>query len=209
MAESELNFAKDLILHNSVVFRNGESALQVLPSLVDVVPEARRNLTVYYLKKQDVDAAFGVANGLSLKTPTDYLLKALVYVMLGFERRQQPNIERAAQYFKAVGESKEEENTIIGRLSMAAYYFTNREFHQALTYYNSIVQFNNDDDSFNFNYGQTNLFTENYETAADALSKVNDERYTNTSVYHLGLCRACKLILCNKRNYFSQQFFSF
>jgi intraflagellar transport protein 56 len=33
------------------VFRNGDSALQILPALVDVIPEARMNLCIYYLKK--------------------------------------------------------------------------------------------------------------------------------------------------------------
>ncbi|KAH7699620.1 tetratricopeptide repeat protein 26-like protein, partial [Aphelenchoides avenae] len=48
---SELSFAKDIILHNTVVFRNGDAALQVLPTLVDVIPEARLNLVIYHLKK--------------------------------------------------------------------------------------------------------------------------------------------------------------
>lgn len=34
----------DLIRHNLVVFSNGEQALQVLPGLIDTVPEARLNL---------------------------------------------------------------------------------------------------------------------------------------------------------------------
>ena len=36
--------ANELIRHNLVVFSNGEHALQVLPSLMDTVPEARLNL---------------------------------------------------------------------------------------------------------------------------------------------------------------------
>jgi hypothetical protein len=34
-----------------VVFRGGEGALQVLPPLVDVIPEARLNLVIYYLRQ--------------------------------------------------------------------------------------------------------------------------------------------------------------
>lgn len=41
--------AYDLIRHNLVVFRGGEGGLQVLPKLVDVIPEARLNLIIYYL----------------------------------------------------------------------------------------------------------------------------------------------------------------
>jgi intraflagellar transport protein 56 len=33
--------ANELIRHNMVVFSNGDQALQVLPSLVDSIPEAR------------------------------------------------------------------------------------------------------------------------------------------------------------------------
>ena len=33
-----------------MIFRSGEGALQVLPQLLGVVPEARLNLAIYYLK---------------------------------------------------------------------------------------------------------------------------------------------------------------
>ena len=45
------NYARDLFRHNMVVFQSGQGALQVLPSLVDVIPEARLNLVIYYLKE--------------------------------------------------------------------------------------------------------------------------------------------------------------
>ena len=44
-------FGKDLLNHNLVIFRNGDGALQVLPSLVDVIPEAKLNLIIYYLRQ--------------------------------------------------------------------------------------------------------------------------------------------------------------
>jgi hypothetical protein len=50
-SSSSFSFGHDLIRHNLVVFRAGEGALQVLPSLVDVIPEARLNLVIYYLKQ--------------------------------------------------------------------------------------------------------------------------------------------------------------
>lgn len=33
------------------MFRSGEGALQVLPPLIDVIPEARLNLVIYYLRQ--------------------------------------------------------------------------------------------------------------------------------------------------------------
>ena len=44
----------DLIKHNLVVFRNGTNALQVLPPLVEFLPEARLNLVIHYLRSDEV-----------------------------------------------------------------------------------------------------------------------------------------------------------
>lgn len=41
-----------MLLHQ-VVFRSGQGALQVLPPLVDVIPEARLNLVIYHLRQGD------------------------------------------------------------------------------------------------------------------------------------------------------------
>ena len=44
----------DLVRHNLVVFQQGANALQVLPPLVGFVPEARLNLVIYHLRKEEV-----------------------------------------------------------------------------------------------------------------------------------------------------------
>ena len=47
---SNFVFGQDIIRHNLVIFRNGEGALQVFPSLIGVIPEAKLNLAIYHLK---------------------------------------------------------------------------------------------------------------------------------------------------------------
>jgi len=42
---------KSYYIFLQVVFRGGEGSLQVLPPLIDVIPEARLNLVIYYLKQ--------------------------------------------------------------------------------------------------------------------------------------------------------------
>lgn len=59
-SSSSFSFGHDLIRHNLVVFRGGEGSLQVLPSLVDVIPEARLNLVIYYLKQVEVLSYFEI-----------------------------------------------------------------------------------------------------------------------------------------------------
>jgi intraflagellar transport protein 56 len=73
----------DLLRHNLVVFRGGENALQVLPPLIDVVPEARLNLVIYYLKNDDVNEAFNLIKDMECVVPKEYILKAIVHLVIG------------------------------------------------------------------------------------------------------------------------------
>uniref|UniRef100_A0A915CTY8 Intraflagellar transport protein 56 n=1 Tax=Ditylenchus dipsaci TaxID=166011 RepID=A0A915CTY8_9BILA len=102
LSHSELNFAKDILLHNTVVFRNGDAALQMLPTLVDVIPEARLNLVIYHLKKNDTDAAFLLMNHMEPQSTQDFMLKGITYCLKGTEDDSKEHLKAAAQFFKAV-----------------------------------------------------------------------------------------------------------
>merc|ERR1711862_837540 len=73
----------DLLRHNLVVFRNGENALQTLPPLLDVIPEARLNLVIYYLKNEEVTEAYNLIKDMDCVLPKEYILKAVVHCMIG------------------------------------------------------------------------------------------------------------------------------
>ena len=64
--------------HNLVVFRNGEGALQTLPPLVDVIPEARLNLVIYLLKQDDIAEAYALIKDLEPTVPQEYILKGMI-----------------------------------------------------------------------------------------------------------------------------------
>merc|ERR1719252_241860 len=67
----------DLLSHNLVVFRNGENALQVLPPLLEIIPEARMNLVIYYLRNEDVVEAYNLMKDLEPSVPREYVLKGV------------------------------------------------------------------------------------------------------------------------------------
>lgn len=83
IASPSFTFARDLVKHNLVVFRSGEGALQVLPPLIDVLPEARLNLVIYYLKQDDIGEAFQLIKDLDPTTPQEYILKGVVNAAIG------------------------------------------------------------------------------------------------------------------------------
>lgn len=76
-------FGADLIKHNLVVFRNGEGALQILPGLVDIIPEARLNLSIHYLRAGDINKADELMTTVQPTVPSEYILKGVVHAVLG------------------------------------------------------------------------------------------------------------------------------
>jgi len=69
-----------------VVFREGEGALQILPALVDILPEARLNLVVHYLRQGENEEAYEMIKDLEPAIPQEYVLKAIVNVVVGQEK---------------------------------------------------------------------------------------------------------------------------
>lgn len=154
------SFAKELIRHNLVVFRNGEKAYHVLSSLVDIIPEARLNLTIYYLKQNDIENANQLMKDVKPNIPNEYILKGVVNAAYGqIEKNRNGSLsneylKKAQQYFQIVGTSASECDTIPGRQCMASCYFLMKQFDDVLLYLSSIKSYFYNDDTFNFNYGQ-------------------------------------------------------
>lgn len=76
----------DILRHNLVVFRNGENALQVLPPLLDIMPEARLNLVIYYLKNDEVNEAYKLVKDMEPVVPKEYIIKAVVHAIIGAQQ---------------------------------------------------------------------------------------------------------------------------
>ncbi|KAL8221802.1 UNVERIFIED_CONTAM: hypothetical protein K2H54_074508 [Gekko kuhli] len=137
-ASTSFEFAKELIKHNLVVFRGGEGALQVLPSLIDVIPEVRLNLVIYYLRQDDAQEAYNLIKDLEPSTPQEYILKGVVNAVLGQEMGSRDHLKIAQQFFQLVGGSASECDTIPGRQCMASCFFLLRQFDDVLIYLNSV-----------------------------------------------------------------------
>jgi len=161
-AEAELKFLSDkgvnlqgneLIRHNTVVFSNGDLALQVLPALVDSIPEARLNLIIYYLRHGAINEATELVNDLDPATPQEYIIKGVVHATLGQATGNREHLKMAQQCFQLVGTSAHECDTIPGRQCMASCYFLMRQFDDVNIYLNSVKAYMYNDDDFNFNHG--------------------------------------------------------
>uniref|UniRef100_A0A3B4AKZ2 Intraflagellar transport protein 56 n=1 Tax=Periophthalmus magnuspinnatus TaxID=409849 RepID=A0A3B4AKZ2_9GOBI len=189
ISSSSFEFAKELIRHNLVVFRGGEGALQVLPPLIDVIPEARLNLVIYYLRQDDVQEAYNLIQDLVPTTPQEYILKGVVNAALGQEIGSRENLKIAQQFFQLVGGSASECDTIPGRQCMASCFFLLRQFEDVLVYLNSVKNYFFNDDTFNFNYAQAKAALGNYKEAEEVFLLIQSEKIKSDYVYLSWLAR--------------------
>uniref|UniRef100_A0A7N6B0C0 Intraflagellar transport protein 56 n=1 Tax=Anabas testudineus TaxID=64144 RepID=A0A7N6B0C0_ANATE len=183
ISSCSFEFAKELIRHNLVVFRGGEGALQVLPPLIDVIPEARLNLVIYYLRQDQT------VHSEHLLFSQEYILKGVVNAALGQEIGSRDYLKIAQQFFQLVGGSASECDTIPGRQCMASCFFLLRQFEDVLIYLNSIKGYFYNDDTFNFNYAQAKAALGNYKEAEEVFLLIQSEKIKNDYVYLSWLAR--------------------
>ncbi|KHJ91726.1 hypothetical protein OESDEN_08399 [Oesophagostomum dentatum] len=130
--------AAELLRHNTVVFKDGDGAMQVFPGLMDTLPEARVNLILYHLKREDIESAMTLCNDLEPQSTTEFLVKAITFAYWGQLKESKDHLKTAEQFFKMVGESPYDTDTIPGRQSMACSLFLSGQYEDALVYLNSI-----------------------------------------------------------------------
>ena len=118
-----------------VVFSNGDQALQVLPSLVDFVPEARLNLVIYYLRHDMIQEADALLKDLEPSTPQEYILKGVVNSCMGQSMGTRENLRNAQTFFQLVGASASECDTIPGRQCMASCFFLLKQVRLLQVFY--------------------------------------------------------------------------
>lgn len=170
-------FENDLVKHNLVVFKGGENALQVLPPVVDLIPEARLNLVIYHLRNEEVQEAYQLIKDLEPVTPQEYILKGVVNASIGQLTESREHIKMAQQYFQLVGASASECDTIPGRQCMASCFFLLKQFEDVLIYLTSIKTYFPQDDDFNWNIGIAQAAAGQYKEALETLALINNEKH--------------------------------
>ena len=165
----------DIIKHNLVVFRDGRNALQVLPPMVDYIKEARLNLVIFHLRKNDVQAAHELLKDVEPVTPQECILKAIVLANIGQATDSKEHLKTAQQYFQLVGAAETECDTIPGRQCMASCFFLLKQFSDVNVYLKSIRAYLHNDNNFNWNYGISLAASGDYATAEEVLLLVTDE----------------------------------
>jgi len=179
----------DLMRHNLVVFRGGEGATRVFPSLLDTIPEARLNLVIHYLRNNAYAEAFDLMRDVRPTMPQEYVLKAVTAAFLGQKTGAPDYLKQAQQMFHLVGSSATECDTIPGRQCMSSYHYLLKQFEDVNVYLGSIKPYLFNDDDFCWNYGLSLAAVGNYKEAEETLLLVQNTAYTTSPVYLSWLAR--------------------
>lgn len=134
----KLRNENDLLRHNTVVFTGGEKALQVLPSLIDKIPEAKLNLAIYYLRLGEIDAAAELMEEFEANSPESHIVLGTIHAEIGQMTGSEEDIQRSQKHFDVVGNSPNECDTIPGRLSMASSLFLQQNYNDAIEVFDSV-----------------------------------------------------------------------
>ncbi|KAF4716525.1 Intraflagellar transport protein 56, partial [Perkinsus olseni] len=172
---------------------------QVLPQLLDIIPEARLNLIIYHLRAPNGDPqeAFNLLEGVEPSQPREHILKAVVHAVVGQQQGDgggaRESLQTAEQLFHLVGASASECDTIPGRQCMASCLYLRKQFEDALIYLKSIKAYFSADDDFNWNYGIACAAIGDYKEGQQALLSVHNPKYRSEFTYLSWLCRCLVL----------------
>ena len=188
----------DILRHNLSVFDTSDSTsnkLKTFSNLLDIIPEARQNLIIYYLRNDQINQAYNLIKDMQPITTKDYILKAIVHCVMGYQQQSEnpielnENLRKAQTFFQSIGASTSECDTIEGRQCMASCFRLGGMYNDELIYLDSIEQYMKDDDDFNYNYGVALCMCQNYKQAEEVLSRVKRDKYRNDQNYLSWICR--------------------
>jgi intraflagellar transport protein 56 len=183
------DFIDNLVTHNLCIFANGVDGFTILPKLVHAIPEARYNLAVLYMRENNPTEANDVLQDFTVVQLNESILKGTVLLALGQATSEGSQIEEANAIFSEIGMMEGVKDTVQGRECLASTRFIIGEYEEALRVLETIEQFVNEIDEYNYDKGMTLASLSRWQEAERALLMVKNPAYTKEIFYSSWLCR--------------------
>ena len=189
-SSSSYEFIDALIKHNLCVFHNGTDGFTELTPLVNVLPEARYNLCILYMRENNPTEAFNLINeNFQIIDINESVLKAIVYLAIGQLTNDNGPIEEANAIFKEVGEMEAYKDTVFGRQALATSKFIVGAYDDVLRIFKTIESELAENDEFNYNKAMTLAALSRWAEAERHFLLVKNPAYTREIFYNSWLCR--------------------
>ena len=188
-SSASYNFINSLIDHNLCIFKDGEGGFTVLPPLVNALPEARFNLAVLYMRKNNPLEAHNLLESFVPMDVQDTFLKADVLFSVAQLTTDPAPLEEACSAFAEIGQSDFSKDTLIGRECLATAHFISNEYDQAISVLDSIHEAIGELDEYNYNKAMSLAALSRWAEAERYFLMVKNEVYTSEIFYTSWLCR--------------------
>ncbi|EAY14740.1 hypothetical protein TVAG_038480 [Trichomonas vaginalis G3] len=182
-------FVDSLINHNLCIFHNGDDGFTILPKLVGVIPEARFNLAILYMRESNAKEAYNLLQDFQPLDISESILRATVLLAYGQLQSEPGPIDEANQIFSEVGNMDMIKNTVEGRQALATTKFIQSDYERTLQILQTIEDKIGDTDEFNYNIGMTYCGLEKWAEAERRLLMVKNPAYTREIFYVSFLCK--------------------
>lgn len=177
------DFVDSIIQHNVLIFHDGENGLTILPKLIDVIPEARYNLSILYLRQNEPVEAYNVIKDIDPLDPADAILKAIISYAAGESTDNEVLIQEANTTFAEIGQMEVIKDTIPGRQCFAMSKFIEGDYESALRILHTIEEFIGTTDEFKYNIGLTLAALGRYNEAESYFVGIENEDYKQELFY--------------------------
>lgn len=158
--------------HNKCLFQGLNAATHVLATLVNSVSEARANLVRLYIQRKQYKEAYECVQNFEPAVSSEYCLRAAAFAYYGQHVTDMGALTYSRAAYATVGQSDADKDTLLGRRAMAAAFFLDGEFDDAIMYYESIEDIQKDSqEQFDLNYGLTLAAVGKDEKALELLSR--------------------------------------
>jgi intraflagellar transport protein 56 len=182
-------FVDNRVVHNLCIFQNGVDGFRILPKLVHVIPEARYNLAVLYLRDNNPVEANEILQDFQAIELNESILKASILLALGQANSEAPQIEEANSMFTEIINLEGVKDTVPGRECHASTKFIVGEYDAALKILQTIESFVDELDEYNYDKAMTLASLSKWQEAEKAFLMVKNPAYTKEIFYMRWLAR--------------------
>ena len=188
-SSASYSFINILIQHNLCIFQDGEGGFKTLPPLVDSLPEARYNLAVLYMRKNNPTEAYHLLENFQPMDISESILKADVFLAISQLTGDPGPLAEAQATFSEIGETQIVCDTVPGRQCLASAKFILNDYNETLHVLSTIETQVGDLDEFNYNKAMSLALLSRWAEAEKHFLKVQNEYYKKESFYQSWLCR--------------------
>eukprot|EP00918_Siedleckia_nematoides_P092356 GHVU01202861.1.p1 GENE.GHVU01202861.1~~GHVU01202861.1.p1 ORF type:complete len:451 (+),score=83.28 GHVU01202861.1:248-1600(+) len=197
-SNEELSQQSDIIRHNAFIFDDANSAFSSLTPLVGIIPEARLNLAICYLRLNESKKALLFVESFEPRTTREMALKAAVFMSFANamdaeqtdedKKYDDAPSENARDYRKESMELFERvatigPNSLVGRQCAGCLHMLKGNYQSAIKYFKSIAEYFDEDNALNFNLATCHACLHQYPEALQRLEAIEDPVLQHNPLY--------------------------